>query len=81
MGAASRRRVAGYIWNEQMARIERAHEEIRGLTTQIMEGLESHPVSVRLLLHYAAQIALHLVSATTALRELERIAQEHRECD
>ena len=79
MGAASRRRVAGYIWNQEVARIEQSHDEIRGLTRQALACLENHPISVRLLVTYVAQIALHLNTATAALRELERIAQEHRE--
>ncbi len=79
MNASTRRRICGYIWNEQMGRLHRAHDDIRALTTQILENLEAHPIGVRLLITYAAQIALHLNSASAALRELERIAQEHRE--
>jgi hypothetical protein len=79
MNAKSRRRICGYIWNEQMARLYKAHDEIRTITAGTVDLLEQHPPSVRLLLTYVAQIALHLNAAAAALREIERIAQEYRE--
>ena len=78
MKTATRRRIGGYIWTEQMMRTHRALGEIRRLTAEIISALEMHPVSVRLLLTYAAQIALHLNAATAALMELDAIAGEHR---
>lgn len=78
MNATTRRRIGGYIWNEHMARIHRALGDIRMMTADIIGVLEVHPVSVRLLLTYAAQIALHLNTATAALMELEAIANDHR---
>jgi DNA-binding SARP family transcriptional activator len=79
MNAKSRRRICGYIWNEQMNRLHQALDEIRTTTADTVDVLEQHPPSVRLLLTYAAQIALHLNAATAALREIEQIAQEYRE--
>ncbi len=76
---AQRRRINGYIWNEQMARANCALADIRKLTADIITALDLHPVSVRLLLTYAAQIALHLNTAAEALRQLEIIAATNKE--
>ncbi len=76
-----RRQVNGYIWNEQMRRVREALGAIRTITGEIIQALEQHPVAVRLLLVYAAQLALHLNAAAAALRELELIAQEQRESE
>lgn len=76
MSAKLRRRVNGYIWNEEMTRIHRALDAIRTTTGAVINALEQHPVSVRLLLTYTAQIALDLNTAFSGLRELELIARE-----
>jgi DNA-binding SARP family transcriptional activator len=79
MNAKSRRRICGYIWNEHVARLHQALSDIRRTTADTIQVLEKHPASVRLLLTYTAQNALHLNKALASLREIEEIAREHHE--
>ena len=77
MSAKTRRRINGYIWNEKMAEMHRKLNAMRRTTDAIIDQLDHRPPSVRLLLTYAAQIALQLNAVTAALREIERIARDY----
>ena len=79
MNAKTRRKVNGYIWNEKLAELHREHDAIREITDEVIRSLDGRPPSVRVIVTYIAQIALHLNAAVAALRELETIAREQGE--
>jgi hypothetical protein len=71
-----RRRVGGTIWEQEIARVERAHEDIKRLVERMLDALNGHPVSVRLLAMYLAKVAISLNDALTGIREIRQIAQD-----
>ena len=70
----NRRQIGGYIWREQMGRIHKSIDNIRTLCDDIIDALGMHPPAVRLIVAYAAQIALELNECSAALRQIEIIA-------
>jgi hypothetical protein len=70
----NRRQIGGYIWREQMSRIHKSIDNIRTLCNDIIDALGMHPPAVRLIVAYAAQIALELNECSAALRQIEIIA-------
>ena len=68
------RKVGGYIWHEQMNRIHQSIDNIRTLCNDIIDALGMRPPALRLIITYAAQIALELNECSAALRQIEIIA-------
>ncbi len=53
-----------------MGRIHKSIDNIRTVCNDIIDALGMHPPAVRLIVAYAAQIALELNECSVALREL-----------
>jgi hypothetical protein len=73
-----RRKIGATIWNQEMARLYRAHNALRRCLREAVEECEHGPISAKVLLCILSKAALALNEAASALRELEVIVQSNQ---
>lgn len=73
MPGNNRRKIEGYIWNEEVLKAINANSEARAAAAKILELVKSGQASP-LIRAYVADLALALGVELEALRELEQIS-------
>jgi hypothetical protein len=77
--AKNRRKVGGYIWDQQVNELVRLMEELRRLLNEIIRAASNHPVSTAVLLLCAAQMAQIVSTAISILHDMEGTTESSTE--